>query len=64
MEFSLFGGALALSRYVPAANVARATLGRAALRAANGRPGAGEVQWAEEVRVWLAATNGFSLGWR
>ena len=25
MEFSLFGGALALSRYVPAANVARAT---------------------------------------
>ena len=31
---------------------------------ANGRPGAGEVQWAEEVRVWLAATNGFSLGWR
>ena len=25
MEFSLFGGALALSRYVPATNVARAT---------------------------------------
>ena len=25
MEFLLFGGALALSRYVPAANVARAT---------------------------------------
>ena len=25
MELSLFGGALALSRYVPAANVARAT---------------------------------------
>ena len=25
MEFSLFGGALSLSRYVPAANVARAT---------------------------------------
>ena len=60
-------------------------MGRAALRAANGRPGAGEVQWAEEVRVasgyqrllswleirkgrseevrvWLAATNSFSLG--
>ena len=53
MEFSLFGGALALSRYVPATNVARAT--RSVLSLVSMRES--KVGGAQQAKRWATASN-------
>ena len=56
MEFSLFGSALALSRYVPAANVARATRSVLSLVSSE-RVEVGEALQAQQAKRRATASN-------